>query len=339
MLKLRIAESIQERTTVSTISVVVPVYNSQETLRELIVRLGAVLPDLCKQFEVLLINDGSRDDSWKVIRELVTEFPWVRGINMMRNYGQHNALLCGTRNARHEVIITMDDDLQHPPEEIGKLISKLAEGYDVVYGLPKQLPHSFWRNLFSRFTKRMLAFVMGIPTVREIGAFRAFRTRLRKAFETYQSPNVIIDVLLSWGTTRFSSVPVEEKQRLVGTSNYNFAKLFAQAMFILTGFSTGPLRFTSYLGFSFTLFGIAIFLYVLIWYFSAGSIPGFPFLASIVSIFSGAQLFAIGILGEYLGRMFDRSMDRPTYVIEYELETDAENEENLIETTSMTLDK
>lgn len=238
---------------------------------------------------------------------------------MMRNYGQHNALLCGVRNAEYAVTITMDDDLQHPPEEIYKLLGKMSEDFDVVYGLPNHLPHSFWRNLLSRFTKRTLAFVMGIPTVREIGAFRAFHTDLRRAFETYQAPNVIIDVLLSWGTTRFGSVPVEEKQRTVGHSNYNFAKLASQAMFILTGFSTVPLRFTSYLGFGFTLFGIAIFLYVLIWYFTAGSIPGFPFLASIVSIFSGAQLFAIGILGEYLGRVFDRSMDRPTYVIDQQL--------------------
>src|SRR5690606_23127892 len=108
---------------------------------------------------------------------------------------------------------------------------------------------------------------------------------------------------------------VEEKQRAVGHSNYNFSKLFAQAMFILTGFSTKPLRFTSFLGFGFTLVGIAIFLYVFISYLAFGSIPGFPFLSSIIAIFSGVQLFAIGILGEYLGRVFDRSTDRPTYVV------------------------
>ena len=116
----------------------------------------------------------------------------------MRNYGQHNALLCGIREARGDVIITMDDDLQHPPEEISKLLQKWMEGYDVVYGYPTKLPHSFWRNLFSRLTKKTLAFVMGIKSVNEISAFRAFSTDLRKAFSSYQSPNVIIDVLLSW---------------------------------------------------------------------------------------------------------------------------------------------
>lgn len=298
-----------------TVSVVIPVYNSQDTLRELVKRLAAVLPGVCQRYEVMLINDGSRDASWEVIRELVQEFPFVHGLNMMRNYGQHNALLCGMRTAQYDIIVTMDDDLQHPPEEIYKLLDRLDEGYDVVYGAPRKLPHSLWRNLFSRLTKRMLAFVMGIPTVREIGAFRAFRTHLRNAFTTYQSPNVIIDVLLSWGTTRFGSVRVEEKQRTIGHSNYNFSRLFAQGMFILTGFSTKPLRFASSLGFGFTLVGIAVFLYVFISYLVAGSIPGFPFLASIIAIFSGVQLFAIGLLGEYLGRVFDRSTDRPTYVV------------------------
>lgn len=298
-----------------TVSVVIPVYNSQDTLRELVTRLGAVLPGICSRFEVMLINDGSRDASWEVIQTLVQEFPFVHGLNMMRNYGQHNALLCGVRNARYDIVVTMDDDLQHPPEEINKLLDRLDEGYEVVYGAPKKLPHSLWRNLFSRLTKRMLAFVMGIPTVRDIGAFRAFRTHLRKAFTSYQSPNVIIDVLLSWGTTRFGSVAVEEKQRTVGHSNYNFSRLFSQGMFILTGFSTKPLRFASSLGFGFTLVGIAVFLYVFISYLLAGSIPGFPFLASIIAIFSGVQLFAVGLLGEYLGRVFDRSTDRPTYVV------------------------
>ncbi len=298
-----------------TVSVVVPVYNSQETLRELITRLGAALQPVCARYEILLINDGSRDASWSVIEELVREFPFVQGINLMRNYGQHNALLCGVRSAQYATVVTMDDDLQHPPEEIYKLLDKLDEGFDVVYATPERLPHSFWRNIFSRLTKRTLAFVMGIPTVREIGAFRAFRTRLREAFAHYQSPNVILDALLAWGTTRFASVRAEERQRLVGHSNYNFSKLFAQGMFILTGFSTKPLRFTSFLGFGFTLVGIAVFLYVFISYLVAGSIPGFPFLSSIIAIFSGVQLFAIGILGEYLGRIFDRSTDRPTYVI------------------------
>lgn len=298
-----------------SLSVVIPVYNSQDTLLPLIARLGEVLKNMASLYEVVLVNDGSRDNSWSVICDEVESYPWVRGVNLMRNYGQHNAILCGIRAAQHEIIITMDDDLQHPPEEIHKLLDKLDEGYDVVYGSPAALPHSLWRNLFSRFTKRTLAYAMGIRTIRYIGPFRAFRTELRNAFANYQNPSVIIDVLLSWGTSSFATATVSEDTRQVGHSNYNFFKLFRVAMEILTGFSTIPLRLASLLGFIFTVFGMAVFIYVLVVFLTAGSVPGFPFLASIIALFSGAQLFALGIFGEYLARIFDRSMDRPPYVI------------------------
>jgi undecaprenyl-phosphate 4-deoxy-4-formamido-L-arabinose transferase len=297
------------------ISVVVPVYNSEATLNDLIAELEIVLPGLADKYEVILINDGSRDGSWNVIQSICAEKPRVRGINMMRNYGQHNALVCGMRLADYDTIVTMDDDLQHPPREIQKLLQPLSEGFDVVYGIPMRLPHSWWRNAFSRFTKRMLAMVMGIPTIRDIGAFRAFRTDLRRASDLFQSPTVILDVLLSWGTTRFTTVQVEEAPRKEGQSNYNFNQLVSQAMLILTGFSTVPLRLTNWIGFAFTIFGIVILFYVISQYFIAGSIPGFPFLASMIAIFSGTQLFALGIFGEYLARIFDRSMERPTYAI------------------------
>ncbi|HEX9018076.1 MAG TPA: glycosyltransferase family 2 protein [Anaerolineaceae bacterium] len=298
-----------------TCSIVIPVYNGAETLQALTDRLARVLPEVAAQYELILVNDGSRDTSWAEISSLSQQYGWVRGINLMRNYGQHNATLCGVRAARFDVIITMDDDLQHPPEEIPLLLNKLAEGYDVVYGIPQKRPHSWWRNWFSVITKRVLAEVMGIRTIRDIGAFRAFRSRLREAFESYCNPNVILDVLLSWGTSRFATVIVEEKPRELGQSNYNFYKLFKITMVVVTGFSTLPLRFASLLGFGFTLFGILIFLYVLVITLLKGSIPGFPFLASMIALFSGTQLFAVGIIGEYLARIFDRSMDRPPYMV------------------------
>ncbi len=297
------------------ISVIVPVYNSATTLHELLSQLGSVLPNLAENFEVILINDGSSDKSWETIQDLCQTVHWVHGINMMRNYGQHNALVCGMRLAVYDITVTMDDDLQHPPAEIYKLLVPLSQGYDVVYGVPFKLPHSWWRNGFSRFTKRILAMVMGIPTIRDIGAFRAFRTDIRRASDLFQSPTVILDVLLSWGTTRFTTIQVEESPRQSGHSNYNFSKLASQALLILTGFSTVPLRVTNWLGFISTFFGLVVLVFVLVQYFMAGSIPGFPFLASMIAIFSGTQLFALGIFGEYLARIFDRSMERPTYVI------------------------
>lgn len=299
----------------SSISVIVPVYRSEATLRDLVQELTSVLDLLTQQYEIILVNDGSPDGSWNIIQELVMKEATVRAISLMRNYGQHNALLCGIRAARYDLIITMDDDLQHPPAEIPKLLTKLAEGYDVVYGAPRKLSHSPVRNLLSKYTKWTMANAMGIKNVRDLSAFRVFRTDLRKAFNTYQSPNLLLDVLLSWGTTRFASIEVNHQPRRVGTSNYNFLKLFNQAMLMLTGFSTAPLRVASLIGFGFTLFGLLIFAYVMLYYFTAGALKGFTFIASIVALFSGAQLFALGILGEYLARMFHRSLERPTYVV------------------------
>jgi undecaprenyl-phosphate 4-deoxy-4-formamido-L-arabinose transferase len=307
-----------------TCSIVIPIYNSEDSLQELVEDLALVLPDLCAEYEVLLINDGSLDRSWDIISQLSELYPWVFGIKLMRNYGQHNALLCGIRAAQYEIIVTMDDDLQHPPKEIVKLLDKLDEGYDVVYGSPKKMPHGILRNLFSLYTKRVLSYVMGIKTVRGIGSFRAFRTELRKAFAAYQSPTVIIDALLSWGTKNIAVVYVDQEPRHVGKSNYSFSRLFQIALQILTGFSTAPLRLASLIGFSFTIFGLGVLVYVITISVVEGSVPGFPFLASIIALFGGMQLFALGIFGEYLARIFNRSLDQPPYVIE--IETDQKSE-------------
>jgi glycosyltransferase involved in cell wall biosynthesis len=300
---------------IPSITVIVPVYNGQTTLSELTKRLARELPTIASQFELVFVNDDSPDESWEVIQTLSKKYTWVRGIKLMRNYGQHNATLCGVRAAKYDICITMDDDLQHPPEEIIKLITKLQEGFDVVYGSPQKLPQGFVRNFMTSFTKRLLASIMHVPSVRNISAFRAFRTRLRDAFTNFQSPSVTLDVLLSWGTQRFTYVTVniiESKKR----SNYGFKKLVAQTMLILTGFSIAPLRLVSIIGFIMTLFGLAVFIYILVIYFISYSIAGFPFLASLIAILGGAQLFALGIFGEYLGRVFNRSMDRPPYVME-----------------------
>jgi undecaprenyl-phosphate 4-deoxy-4-formamido-L-arabinose transferase len=289
------------------------VYRGESYVEPLVERLKKFLPGFAQNYEVILVNDGSPDRSWEVIERLAIQHPWVRGIRLMRNYGQHNATLCGVRLARYEVTVTMDQDLQHQPEDIPLLLAELENGCDVVYGSPKKLPQGFVRNLLTASIKQILSNVMGIPSVRNISAFRAFRTHLRKAFENFGSPSLIFDVLLSWGTARFASVPVNIAE--ARASNYNFAALVRAALLILVGYSTKPLRLASWIGFIMTLFGMGVFVYVVIIYFIAGSLPGFPFLASIIALFSGAQLFALGIFGEYLARMFDRSMDRPVYVI------------------------
>lgn len=302
------------------LSVIVPVYNSEQSLVPLIQRLSQVLPTLADTYEVILVNDGSRDKSWLVIGSLVSQYSFVWGINMMRNYGQHNALLCGIRQAKGDIIVTMDDDLQHPPEEISKLLNKLAEGYDVVYGTPHQEGHGFLRDLASQITKLALQSAMGAETARQVSAFRAFHTIVRQSFATYHVPLVSIDVLLTWGTTRFTSVAVREDPRILGVSNYTFRKLVTHALNMMTGFSILPLQIASWIGISLALFSVVVLVYVVGRYLLEGTpVPGFSFLASIIGLFSGAQLLALGIIGEYLGRMHLRLQDRPTYVVREEL--------------------
>lgn len=299
-----------------SLSVVVPVFNSEAMLPTLVERLQAVLAANAPRYELILVDDASRDGSWEVVRGLARKHAWVKGVGLMRNYGQHNALLCGIRRAAYEVVVTMDDDLQHPPEEIPSLLRKLDEGFDVVYGMPQNERHNLWRYLASRVTKLALQSAMGIESARSVSAFRAFRTKVRDAFETYRGPFVCIDVLLTWGTNRFAAVPVRHEPRAVGPSNYTFGRLLMHALNMTTGFSAVPLQLASLMGFGFTLFGILVLVFVLGRYLvHGGSVPGFPFLASIIALFSGAQLFALGIIGEYLARLHFRAMERPSYTV------------------------
>ena len=298
------------------LSIVIPVYRSETILPELVRRLGEVLPALARSYEVVLVNDASPDGSWAVISRLAAQHSWIHPINLMRNYGQHNALLCGIRAAQYGSIVTMDDDLQHPPEEISKLLAVLDQGYDVVYGRPAQEQHGLLRDLASLTTKLALQSVMGAEIARNVSAFRGFRSEVANAFSHYEGAFVSIDVLLTWGTNRFAVTPVRHEPRAQGTSGYTFRKLVTHAMNMMTGFSTKPLQLASLIGFAFTLFGFGVLCYVLVRYFLQGApVPGFPFLASIVALFSGAQLFALGIMGEYLARMHFRSMQKPPYVV------------------------
>ena len=298
-----------------SISVVTPVYNGEASIAELCRRLSEVLPRIATEYEIILVNDGSRDRSWEIISELSSRFATVRGLNLMRNYGQHNALLCGIRAAKYDVIVTIDDDLQHPPEEIPRLLEQLEQGFDVVYGTPKAEQHGFLRALASRITRLALSMAIGRELAKNVSAFRVLRTRLREAFAEYQSPFVSIDVLLTWATTRIGAITVGFEPRRSGTSTYTFRRLLRHALDMMTGFSTLPLQLASLIGFSCTLLGIAVFLYVFVRYCLEGSVPGFPFLASIIAIFSGAQLFALGVIGEYLARMHFRTMNQPPYAV------------------------
>ena len=308
----------------AAVSVVIPVYNSAGTLPALVPALTAELQKLEVTYEIVLVNDGSKDNSWAVLSTLAQKHRNIHAINLMRNYGQHNALLCGIRTAKYPVIVTMDDDLQNPVGEIERLLGKLNEGYDVVYGSPQKEQHGIFRDLASRITKLVLQNAMGADTAGSISAFRAFRTELREAFAQYSSPFVNIDVLLTWGTTKFTAIKVKHDRRAQGQSSYTITKLITHALIMLTGFSTLPLQLASMYGFACVALGFVLIIYVIARYLLQGAaVPGFPFLASVIIIFSGAQLLALGIIGEYIARIHSITIERPPYVAKSEAQSPA----------------
>lgn len=298
------------------LSVVVPVYHSEQSLPILIERLQTELDKMGRPYEAVLVNDGSADGSWRVIEQLARQYPWVRGVNLMRNFGQHSALLCGIRRAHYDTVATIDDDLQNPPEEIAGLLTMLDQGHDVVYGTAGQMGNGLWRAAAGWVTRLALQRVMGADTARHVSAFRVFRTRLRDGFAQFNSPAVSIDVLLSWSTNKFAYKVVRFDERTYGASNYTLRKLVNHAFDMMTGFSTLPLTVASYIGFFFAVIGLLLLVFVLVSWLRAGQVvPGFAFLACAITIFSGAQLVAIGMIGQYLARMHWRSMDKPPYVV------------------------
>ena len=225
-----------------SISVVVSVYNSQETLEELVQRLDVVLQQSAERSEIILVNDGSRDRSWQVAAALAGRYATIRGIDLIQNYGQHNALLAGIRATNSELICTIDDDLQHPPEEIPKLLARVLEGYDVVYGSSQAQQSPLWRRRASQlarlFFKRALSGTMSTKA----SGFRVFRASLRDTFHGYHLPFVSIDLLLMSATTCASSVEVMHYPRRRGSSGYSVRKLVMHALGIAIGLSVVQLR-------------------------------------------------------------------------------------------------
>ncbi|CAN5523153.1 glycosyltransferase family 2 protein [soil metagenome] len=302
------------------ITVVIPVFDGEQTLGELATRLSDVLS---ADDEVIFVEDCSTDASWAVITDIVADHPPWRGIQLGRNSGQHGALLAGIRAAENAVIVTMDDDLQHPPEQIPSLVAALTPDTDVVYGVSIVEEHAAARSFASRAVKRILRRSLGVVHAENISALRCFRTQLREAFEMVNDPYVSIDVLLSWSTSRVTSVSVEMAPRASGTSGYTSRSLVRHAINMITGYSVAPLRVVAYLGLLLGALGLATLLYVLIrWLLGQTTVAGFTFLASLLSVVGGMQMIAIAVIGEYLARVHFRTMRRPSYFVRNEVGRD-----------------
>lgn len=298
------------------LSVVVPVYRSEHLLPVLVQRLEEVLDKIGRRAEIILVNDCSPDGSWQVIKELQRSHHRLRGINLMRNYGQHAALLAGVQASRGAVVVTMDDDLQTPPEEIPKLLAVLEQGYDVAYGIREREQHGGLRNFCSTTAKKALNKLLGVRMATSITSYKAFRGELRTAFEAQSGPVVFVDAILWWGTTKIGTTVVRHEPRGDGASGYSIRKLVLHAANMVTSFSQVPLQIASFIGLATMLFGFLLFIYVLgDFVFRGTPVRGFTFLGAALTLFSGVQLFVLGVIGEYLARMHQKSIGMPAYIV------------------------
>jgi undecaprenyl-phosphate 4-deoxy-4-formamido-L-arabinose transferase len=299
-----------------SVSIVVPCYRSALTLPTLVARLSGAMADPRRPYEIILVVDGSPDRTWEIAHGLARQHHTVRAIHLARNYGQHSALLAGVRAARYEITVTMDDDLQHPPEEVPGLIEALTEDVDLIYAVPRREEHGMLRSLASRTVKAGLAGPLGVSHANQLSAFRVFRTFLRSGCDLANGPNVSVDVALSWGTTRIRAVEVDMEQRATGRSGYTMRALIRHSANLVFGYSAAPLRMVTYLGTAVGLGGLMLLGRVLWQYFRGDTtVAGFTTLASMIALFSSAQMVATGVLGEYIGRIHVHGMGRPTYVV------------------------
>lgn len=297
------------------LSVVVPTYKSPTTLESLVPRIVG-LPTWTADSEILIVDDGNLDQTWEVVRKLAVQHRGVRGFRLQQNVGQHAALLCGIRAARNEVIVTLDDDLQNPPEEVPRLLRALTDDVDIVIGQPARASHSSFRRLTSNWSKRLLAKSFGYKQATAISPFRVFRTRLRENFGSQLGPNVSIDALLALSSNRYKSIEVEHYPRGDGESNYSIGKLFKFFVTSATSASVVPLRIATKVGYLALLVSITLLTVTISRRLILGDVvTGFPFLVSLIAATSGVQLLLLGILGQYIGHMHFRVIGTPSYIV------------------------
>ena len=298
------------------ISVVIPLYRSAPTVELLLRRVATVLASITSSYEIVLVEDCSPDDTWQAIENARGVYgERVVAVQLMRNYGQHNALMCGLGLARGRVVVTMDDDLQNPPEEIPKLLARLEEGgFDLVYGSADVRQHAGWRNLGSALVWSFYRRVFGgrvTPTT-----YRAMRHELARSVLFYDLNFTYLDGLLAWCTTRIGEVTVAHDARAVGTSGYSMRKLLLLALNLYTNFSLLPLQLVSAIGLLAALGGFGLGAYYLVLYLAASiSVPGFASIIVAVLVLGGIQLLALGVIGEYVGRMHLNVNRKPQFIV------------------------
>lgn len=300
------------------LSIVVPVYNSAGILGSLLERLTQTIEAITQSYEIILVDDGSRDDSWAVIQSLrIIYVDHLVAVQLMRNYGQHNTLMCGLSVARGEYVVTMDDDLQNPPEEIPKLLAHIKKyELDLVYGCPSNRNHAAWRNLGSTIVWHFYRTVFRNPVTPT--PFRIMHHQLAQSVMFYDLNFTYLDGLLAWCTSRIAGVEVEHHARAQGSSGYSLGKLLGLALNLYTNFSLIPLQIVSGLGFITAASGFLVGVYYLFQFLASNiAVPGFASTIIAILILGGAQLLALGVIGEYLGRLHLNVNRKPQYVIRH----------------------
>lgn len=299
------------------LSFIIPVYHGEHTVKLLFDGIYKVCTEGNYKFEVILVWDCGPDNSWERILQLKHEYPEVlKAIRLSRNFGQHNAIICGFANAGGDFLITLDEDLQHNPDDIKLLLAKQKEkDYDVIYGFYPDLQHSLFRNFASKILRIILS--VGIPGLhKNYSPFRLIRKEVAYDMIEMQNSYTFLDGYISWITENVESVRVTQNPRLCGKSAYTFKKLLSHSINIFVTFSNLPIRIVTYLSLLFFVltFGYAIYILFQKLIFN-NLIPGFASMAVLIGFGIGSILFGISVIGEYIHRINLKTTRRPNYRI------------------------
>ena len=299
------------------ISFVIPCYCSQATLREVVQEIVDTMDGLpAYRYEIILVNDCSPDNTFSVIQSLTREFPFIIGVDLARNFGQHAALMAGFHQAAGDVIVCMDDDGQTPADEVGLLLEKIQNGYDVVYASYSRKQHSAFRNWGSRINNKMTEIMLGKPQALSVTSYFAMQRFVMEEMLRYGQCYPYVTGLVLRTTRNICNVEVHHRARLVGQSGYTFRKLLALWMNGFTSFSVKPLRMATYFGAIIATCGFLYLLYIVIRYFVSHAAPqGWSSTMAILLLLGGVILLVLGLIGEYVGRIFMCVNASPQYVI------------------------
>jgi len=303
------------------ISVVIPVYNEEENLEELGERLVRTLTAMDRAFEIIFVDDGSTDQSWRLLAQLHQQHPQViRAIQFHRNFGQHQAIFAGFQAARGQVVVTLDADLQNPPEEIPRLVAKIEEGYDTVGGWREHRQDSFFRKLPSFLINQVMSRVTGVR-LRDYGCMlRAYRREVVDSINQCQESSSFIPALANLFSRKVAEIPVGHAERERGQSKYSLIKLLRLNVDFMTGFSNFPIHVVGVMGICIALLGLAFGVFLFLRRLFVGpEVEGVFTLFAILFVFVGLNTLGLAIIGEYVGRMYREVRGRPRFVIRQEI--------------------